>query len=110
MPAERREAERVRLTNMSVDAYIGAWGALEKWQGSVGRASAITVPTLVIYGENDGSFLVDAARELAAEIPGAVLEMVAGAGHSPQYECPEVFNEALRRHLERNAESRAVRG
>jgi pimeloyl-ACP methyl ester carboxylesterase len=29
--------------------------------------------------------------------------MVAGAGHSPQYERPEIFNAALRRHLERNA-------
>ena len=103
MPPERREEEIQRLTKMSVEAYIGAWGALENWQGSVGRARAITVPTMVIYGENDGRFLVDAALELAAEIPGARLEMVPGAGHSPQYERPEIFNAALRRHLERNA-------
>lgn len=103
MPPERRDEERQRLTKMSVDAYIGAWGALENWQGSVHRARTIAVPTMVIYGENDGRFLVDAAHELAADIPGAGLEMVAGAGHSPQYERPEIFNAALRRHLQRSA-------
>jgi len=106
MPQSRRDEEIRRLTNMSVDAYIGAWGALEQWQGSVGRAQHIATPTLVICGENDGSFLVDAARELAAEIPGAVLEIVAGAGHSPQFERPQLFNAALRRHLERNPGTR----
>jgi len=99
MPQARRDEETRRLANMSVDAYIGAWGALEKWQGSVGRAGHIAVPTLVICGQNDTGFLVAAAHELAAEIPGAVLEMVPGAGHSPQIERPEVFNAALRRHL-----------
>jgi 3-oxoadipate enol-lactonase len=103
MPAERRTEEIQRLTAMSVDAYIGAWQALEKWQGTAGRACRIAVPTMVIYGEHDGSFLVDAAHELAAAIPGARLEMVPHAGHSPQYERPEIFNAALRRHLERNA-------
>jgi pimeloyl-ACP methyl ester carboxylesterase len=103
MPPERRDEERQRLAKMSVDAYIGAWGALENWQGSIHRARSIAVPTLVIYGENDRSFLVDAAHELATAIPGAVLEMVAGTGHSSQYERPEIFYAALRRHLERNA-------
>lgn len=98
MPPERRAEELARLTKMSVDGYIGAWGALETWQGTVGRAQAIGVPTLVIYGEHD-TLLVDAAKELAAAIPGARLEMVPEAGHSPQYERPEVFNAALRRHL-----------
>ncbi len=103
MPQSRRDEELRRLANMSADAYVGAWGALENWQGSVGRARHIRVPTLVICGETDHSFLVDAARELAAEIPGAVLEMIADAGHSPQIERPEAFNTVLRRHLERHS-------
>ena len=60
------------------------------------------MPTLVIYGELDAG-LIDAARFLAAAIPAATLEMISEAGHSPQFERPELFNAALRRHLERNA-------
>ena len=60
------------------------------------------MPTLVIYGVLDAG-LIDAARFLGAAIPGATLEMIAEAGHSPQFECPELYNAVLRRHLERNA-------
>jgi pimeloyl-ACP methyl ester carboxylesterase len=46
---------------------------------------------------------IEASQWLAANIPGAVLESVPEAAHSPQYERPEIFNAALRRHLDRSA-------
>jgi 2-succinyl-6-hydroxy-2,4-cyclohexadiene-1-carboxylate synthase len=102
MPEERRIAEKERLSRMSVDGFIGCWGALESWQGVKERAHEITAPTLVIYGALDGP-LVEASKRLAAIIPGATLVEIPEAGHSPQYERPALFNEALRVHLERNA-------
>jgi pimeloyl-ACP methyl ester carboxylesterase len=102
---ERAEEERARLARMSVDGFAGAWQALCLWQGSESRAHAIRTPTLVIHGEHDTA-LIPGSRRLARTIPGAVLEVVAEAGHSPQFERPELFNAALRRHLERHTVQR----
>jgi 3-oxoadipate enol-lactonase len=56
----------------------------------------------VICGELDTG-LVDASKHLASAIPGATLAMIPEAGHSPQYERPELFNAALAAHLRANA-------
>ena len=97
--AERQAEERQRLAGMSVDAFIGAWvHALERWHGSESRLASLAVPTLVICGELDQG-LKHAAEVLAAKIPGARLEMIPEAGHSPQNERPEIFNRLLRDHI-----------
>ncbi len=101
MPPERLDETKQRLTKMSVDAFIGAWQALDAWPGTEGRLGAIRAPTLVICGELDAA-LVGPSKTLAAAIPGATLEIIPECGHSPQYERPDLFNAALRRHLERN--------
>lgn len=100
MPLERREEERVRLTAMSPDGFVGASMGLNAWGGTKDRLAKIAVPTLVICGELD-TFLLPGSRYLAARIPGAVMEVIPEAAHSPQYERPDLFNAALRRHLER---------
>jgi pimeloyl-ACP methyl ester carboxylesterase len=97
-PRERFEQERARLARMSLEGYVGGWQALCGWPGSRGRAHAIRTPTLVIHGELD-ALVVAGSRWLAGAIPGARLEVVPEAGHSPQLERPELFNAALRRHL-----------
>jgi pimeloyl-ACP methyl ester carboxylesterase len=102
MPNERQAEEKERLSRMSVDGFIGCWGALETWEGVKERAHNIAAPTMVIYGELDGP-LVEASKRLASIIPGATLVEIPEAGHSPQYERPALFNEALRAHLERHA-------
>jgi 3-oxoadipate enol-lactonase len=106
MPEERRVEERERLTRMSLDGFLGCWNALASWDGSKERAHEISAPTLVIYGALDGP-LVEASKRLAATIPGATLVEIPEAAHSPQYERPELFNAALRTHLERHALSPA---
>lgn len=109
MPKERTAERDKRLAAMSVDGYIGAWQGLDAWPGSKERLKDISMPTMVIYGELDAKPMIEGALYLAAEIPGAVLEVVPEAGHSPQYERPEIFNAALRRHLDRNAGSGAAK-
>ncbi len=107
MPEERGAETDARLARMSVDAFIGAWEALQSWVGTRDRAANITASTLVICGELDAPQLVEASRWLASEIPDATLEVISQAAHAPQYERPELFNAALRRHLESNAVSGA---
>ena len=101
MPADRIAETNERLKRMSVDGFIGAWRALEQWGGTTDRIQSVAVPTMVICGDMDYG-LIDAAKGMAAAIPGATLEIVPEAGHSPQYERPELFNAALRKHLERH--------
>ncbi len=109
MPKERTAETDIRLSKMSVDAYIGAWQALSSWEGTEHRAQNIAVPTMVIYGELDAPLITGASKFLAKTIPGAVLETVPKAAHSPQFERPEIFNPALRRHLDRNASVAAAK-
>ena len=46
------------------------------------RLGAVKAPTLVVAAELDATFPPEHSRELAAAIPGARLETVAGAGHA----------------------------
>lgn len=101
-PPERLEEELARLAAMSVDGFAGGWQALCRWPGTAERAQAIRTPTLVIHGELDAALLAGSTW-LARTIPGARLEVVPEAGHSPQLERPDLFNAALGRHLSETA-------
>lgn len=67
----------------------------------------ITVPTLVVCGQNDRLTPPAAARWLAGHIPEASLEEVAGAGHAPFLSRPAAVAAAIRRFLGRDAARRA---
>ncbi|MGN6576990.1 MAG: alpha/beta fold hydrolase, partial [Nocardioides sp.] len=61
---------------------------------------SLTCPTLVICG--DGDEIVPAARSVrAAELAGADLLVVEGAGHVPQLRHPVVVNHAIRDFVDR---------
>lgn len=102
-PAERIEEEKARLSRMSPDGFIGAWQGLIEWQGTRTRAAGISTPTLIIYGDMDAPALINGSIKLAEFIPNAQLEVIPECAHAPQWERPELFNRALRRHLEANA-------
>jgi pimeloyl-ACP methyl ester carboxylesterase len=57
--------------------------------------SGVTVPALVIVGEEDALTPVDESRRIAAAIPGSRLEIIPGAGHLPNLEQPARFNAVL---------------
>ena len=57
--------------------------------------STLAVPTLVVVGERDVADFKAIARRLAAEIPGARLVEVAGAGHLVGVEAPDELNRLL---------------
>ncbi|MDP3940489.1 MAG: alpha/beta fold hydrolase [Deltaproteobacteria bacterium] len=54
----------------------------------------IVVPTLIVVGAEDKLFL-DAADYMARVIPGAIKRVIAKAGHAPNVERPEAFNDVL---------------
>jgi pimeloyl-ACP methyl ester carboxylesterase len=54
----------------------------------------ITVPTLLLVGENDEPFLV-ATDYMASKIHGATKIIIRDAGHASNIEQPQAFNEAV---------------
>ena len=59
------------------------------------RYGKIDVPTLVCWGEDDTWIPVAKGRDLAARIPGARWEPIAGAGHLVQEDAPAELTAAL---------------
>ena len=56
------------------------------------RLSAVTHPTLVVWGERDGLLPAATAHRLVRRIPGSRLVLIPEAGHCPHEESPERFN------------------
>ncbi len=100
VPPEHMKVAAQRIAKMSKDTLAGAWKGLTTWRGSTERAHEIKTPTLIIYGDRDASRIVEGSRRLKELIPQADIAVIAGAGHSPQRECPDEFNAALRRFLQ----------
>ncbi len=57
--------------------------------------SSITVPTLIIVGDEDELTPVAESQRLADAIPGSKLVIISGAGHLSNLEQPDAFNAAL---------------
>ena len=60
----------------------------------------ITRPTLVLWGASDGIVQPSYGRAYSALISGARFELIAGAGHHPEIEQPEVFVDRVTAFLE----------
>jgi pimeloyl-ACP methyl ester carboxylesterase len=56
----------------------------------------VTVPTLLIWGEQDVRSPLSVAHQFEAAIPGAELVVIPDAGHVSNLERPERFNDAVR--------------
>ncbi|GAB2856364.1 alpha/beta fold hydrolase [Actinoallomurus bryophytorum] len=57
--------------------------------------SRAKVPALIVVGSEDEYTPVDDARQMHELIPDSTLVVVDGAGHMPNLECPEAFDQAL---------------
>jgi 3-oxoadipate enol-lactonase len=66
-----------------------------------GDLPRIAHPTLVLVGEDDVISPPAEAREIAAALPDARLEVIPAAGHLAPYENPAAANAVIRRFLER---------
>jgi len=59
------------------------------------RLDELTLPVLVITGDDDRIVPTDLSIRLAGELPNAQLVVIDSCGHVPQEECPEAFLEAV---------------
>lgn len=93
-PAEAAEfADAMAQLDMSVDAYLSQLNVIQT-HDALGRVSQITVPTLVLAGDEDILIPVRLSRRLQESIPGSTWATTPG-GHACLWESPEPFNDAF---------------
>lgn len=87
-------------TMAAIDPWVYRVGAEAVWLADQrDRASAISVPTLIIVGDEDGITPPSLSEELKQLIPGSRLEVIAASGHLANAEQPERFNDLVDRFL-----------
>jgi pimeloyl-ACP methyl ester carboxylesterase len=99
---------RVMMAKQSVAGIIGALQALRDRPDSRETLRTITVPTLVVVGEDDVLTPIKEARAIAEGLPTAArvrMEIIAGAGHLPCVERPAATTHALSDFLASLADS-----
>jgi pimeloyl-ACP methyl ester carboxylesterase len=88
----RRKYER-----MDPVAFTTLGEELQTHASVLDRLARLDLPTTVMVGEMDG--LRGEADDLAATIPGAVLQVIPGAAHSPQVENRKAWLDVVNEHL-----------
>jgi pimeloyl-ACP methyl ester carboxylesterase len=101
-PADPGRDARVAWSfgHLDPEAFVAFGRELVSYPSLEHRLGEVACPTTVIVGELDKA-LRPGADVLAAGIPGAALQVVAGAAHSPQEEATEAWLAAVEGHLAR---------
>lgn len=84
-----------RLMERRVASLAGALRAMADRPDSTPLLGQITVPTLIVVGEDDQATPAASARKMAEAIRGSRLVTIPAAGHVANLEQPEEFNAAL---------------
>jgi 3-oxoadipate enol-lactonase len=94
--------DRVRAMIRSTDprGYAGCCHAISALD-LTDRLPAITLPTLIIVGEDDPGTPVAASQAIQAKIAGSELHVIKSAAHLSNLEQPDVFTKALTSFLDR---------
>jgi len=91
---------RAMLRSTSPRGYVGCCQAIARLD-LTDRLPAITVPTLIIVGEDDPGTPVAASRAMHERIKGSELTILKSASHLSNLEKPEAFNRAVSSFLAR---------
>lgn len=95
-PLRPRARLRGMVEAVPTETIVAALEGMARRPDRTGILAGISVPTLVVVGEEDGLTPPETAEHMAGEIPGARLEVIPGTGHLPPIEAPDAVNEALR--------------
>jgi pimeloyl-ACP methyl ester carboxylesterase len=70
------------------------------WDGRA-QLPTLTMPSLIIWGEEDRSYRWAQVEYLWSHLPGASLAVIPGASHAAHVEKPEIFRLILEDFLSR---------
>lgn len=96
IPLLARQLFTERRAKTRPEAMIFGFSHLLKGWSVMDRLGEITVPTLVMAGDDDFQFSPEHQAELAAGIPGSRLRIIERAGHNSPSERPVEVMEAIR--------------
>jgi pimeloyl-ACP methyl ester carboxylesterase len=88
------------VPRLSAPGFLGAVRAGIRVANDV-DVSAISVPTLAVWGRRDPILPVAQAEDLVRRMPDARLVVLEDAAHCPMFEQPAAFNTALLAFLAR---------
>jgi YbgC/YbaW family acyl-CoA thioester hydrolase len=88
------------ITRAPVAGIVGALEALRDRSDSTPLLPTITVPTLVVVGQEDEITPPASARAMANAIPDAAMTTIAGAGHVSPLEAPTAVSRVMAEFLE----------
>ena len=98
---ENVQALRDRGEPMTSDEFAKTIRAVSGFHDTEIDYSTITVPTLVLYGENEPGFVHAHAARFADRVPDVEVRAVPGAGHASNMDNPDFYEDALREFLPR---------
>lgn len=103
-PAKRAELSRFRrmIVDNDAETMVKFGRGILARQSVLEHLPEISVPTLVIVGEQDKPQPPARARRMAEAIPGAELLLVPDAAHISTVDSPDLVNAALVRHFRRS--------
>lgn len=96
------ELEAIGDNAIDMADYLAVMEALSQGYTPV-DLSAITVPTLILFGGKETATTRAHAGKLAAEVPDAGVEQLPDTGHVSNWDSPALFNETIRAFLASNA-------
>jgi len=94
----RGATERL-LNNAPAGVLHTDFAACAHWTTGPESAAKVRCPAVLVLGEFDRMTTPRSGRALAARIPGARVEVLAGVGHLHMQEAPDALNAILRRNL-----------
>lgn len=97
---DRVESMRAEMEKTSASGVAGALRGMAIRPDRRGDLAGITVPTLVVVGEEDVIAPPDEARAMADALPDGRLEVIPAVGHLSPVEDPRAFDEVVLRFLQ----------
>jgi len=95
-PATLSDAQKAIMSANAAALAIYAGSPAMADPSLVSRLCAITVPTLVLWGDSDRIVDPEYGRTYASAIQGARYQILEATGHMPQMETPELVLNAIR--------------
>lgn len=94
MPETAAELKEV-MSGATTEGVVMALTAMRDRPDSTPMLPNISVPTLIVHGDEDQVIPKSEAAAMATAIPGSQLHLIPQAGHVPNLEQPAAFNEII---------------
>jgi pimeloyl-ACP methyl ester carboxylesterase len=87
------------ISSTSLEAIVGDLKGMMTRPDSTPTLAEIDVPTLILFGADDKIINLWEMNNLRECIPDAATKFISNAGHLPNLEQPDIFNQEVRSFL-----------